>query len=88
MNDYKSRLATVESNLQDAEAKGHKSSADSSSLNKQLEEIEHKLGLSKKENKNLDSQLQEARQQAEDESKVGRIGNKMVPFLYNNNISY
>ena len=70
LNDYKSRLASTETSLQDAESKNHKSSADNSNLSKQLEDAEHKLGLSKKENKNLDAQLQDARNFADDESKV------------------
>ena len=70
LNEVKSKLSETESALSESETKNSKSSADAGSLGTTLSETEHKLGLSKKENATLKSQLAEATESAETESKV------------------
>ena len=51
----------------DLESAKTKMSSESSGLNTQIEELEHKIGMLQKNNKALDNALNEAKQSSEDE---------------------
>jgi len=70
LNDAKGRLEEAEGTLLEVEAKAAKAAADGNTTGKILEETEHKLGLANKDKKALDAALQEARGDAESESKA------------------
>jgi len=69
LGESKSRVEELEGQLSDAVAKAAKNAADGASTTKLLEEVEHQLGLAKKAGKNIESQLAEAKEEVEAESK-------------------
>lgn len=71
--ELRSRLTDAETNFADSQNKYSKATAEGSNAGKLLEECEHKLGIATKNSKTLESNLAEARMQAEDESKVRRV---------------
>ena len=64
------KVSAMEGDLAESEARNLKLQGESALLLKQLEEVEHKLGLATKQNKSLDAALQDAKGAAEAESKV------------------
>merc|ERR1712168_1304960 len=68
--ESRSKVEELEGSLSDMTAKAGKNAAEGASTHKLLEESEHTLGLSKKAVKNLESQLAEAREETEAESKA------------------
>jgi len=70
LNEMRSKINELESSLADSENKASKQAADNAALNAQLEEVEHKLGLSSKNLKSTEAQLNDAKSSADSESKV------------------
>ena len=64
------KVSAMEGDLAESEVRNLKLQGESALLLKQLEEVEHKLGLATKQNKSLDAALQDAKGAAEAESKV------------------
>jgi myosin heavy subunit len=70
INELKNKVEEQETAFAEAEAKGAKAAADGANVGKQLEESEHKVGLLSKDKKSLEAALEEARGEAEAESKA------------------
>ena len=61
------QLASSENQVSDLESAKSKMSSESTGLNTQIEELEHKIGMLQKNNKSLDNQLNDMKQSYEDE---------------------
>lgn len=70
LNEFRAKCSSLESQLQETEGKMAKHTSEAGELNKLLEESEHKLGLATKNNKSLESALNDAKGSFEGESKV------------------
>ena len=71
LNELRGKVNDLESSLADSESRCNKSAADNAALNVQLEEVEHKLGLTSKNLKTMEANFNDAKSSAESESKVG-----------------
>ena len=72
LNDSRSKISELESLLSESEGKNVKAASEAANLSQQLEETEHKLGITTKNMKVLDAQLTEAKNSA-GESKVNNL---------------
>ena len=72
LNDSRGKISELESLLAESEGKNVKAAAEAANLLQQLGEVEHKLGITTKNMKSLDSQLTDAKSACDDESKVKR----------------
>uniref|UniRef100_A0A7M5X456 Myosin heavy chain n=1 Tax=Clytia hemisphaerica TaxID=252671 RepID=A0A7M5X456_9CNID len=69
LNEVRSKVNDLEGSLADSESRCNKSAADNAALNVQLEEVEHKLGLTTKNLKTMETNFNDAKSNADSESK-------------------